>query len=119
MQCIYDGTKVIANRVKLCLCYKGMQYDFIEVLRYNFTLIKNIACLQMNTGPTTSRLEKERARKRAKRTRETPSEKERRLNKNRERNMLRRNSESEAQRLQRLAAGQQREADRRASESEA
>ena len=71
----------------------------------------------MNTGPATSRLEKERARKQA----SEPVSlllKKRRQTKNRERNMLHRVSESEAQRWQLLAAGQQREADRRASESE-
>ena len=89
----------------MCSCYKQIQCDFIEVLQYNFTLIKDIVCLQMNTGPTTSRLEKEQARKRAKRAHETPSENKRTRQKtNRERNMLRGVSESEAQRLQCLAA---------------
>ena len=92
----------------------------------------------MNNLSSATRIEEERARKRAKRACESPTE-ERRTKVNRERNMLRRVSESEAQRLaadqqqkanhrasesedehvQRLAAGQQREANRRASESEA
>ena len=74
-QRIYVGAKIIANRVKLCLCYKGIHCGFIEVLQYNFTLIKDIVCLQMNSGPTTSRLDKERARKHAKRAHETVLEK--------------------------------------------
>ena len=54
-----------------------------------------------------SRLDREWARKCAKRACESHTEKERRKKANRERNMLRRASESEAQRLQRLADGQQ------------
>ena len=41
---VYVWAKVIANRVKLCLCYKGIQCDIIEVLQYKFTLIK-IVCV--------------------------------------------------------------------------
>ena len=66
-----------------------------------------------------NRLEKERARKRAKRACESSVEKNRRKDANRECNKRHRASESEAERTQRLAADQQRAADRRASESEA
>lgn len=70
----------------------------------------------MDTGLTISRLEKDWARKHAKRACEFP-EKKRRQKANREQNMLCRVSESRAQHLQRLAAGQQCEADHRASQS--
>ena len=57
------------------MLYKGIHCGFIEVLQCNFTLIKDIVCLQMNSGPTTSRLDIEWARKRTKRARETVIEK--------------------------------------------
>ena len=71
----------------------------------------------MNNSSSTSeqplsRLEKERARKRAKRASESPLEKERRRHTNRAWALLCRASESEAERSQCLAAGQQREAAR-------
>ena len=61
----------------------------------------------MNNLSSATRIEKERARKRAKRACESPVEKEKRKKVNREGNMLRRASESEAQHVQRLAADQQ------------
>ena len=60
-----------------------------------------------------SRLEKERARKHAKRAHESLVETENRKRANREKNSLRRASESEAECVQRLAAGQQREPNHR------
>ena len=54
-----------------------------------------------------TRAEKERARKRAKRARESSIERSRRKEGNRQRNKCCRASESEAERLQCLAASQQ------------
>ena len=71
------------------------------------------------TDQCLTRHEKERARKRTKRARESSVERNRRKQSNRDRNQRHRSSESKAERLQRLAADQQRKADRRASESEA
>ena len=58
------------------------------------------------TDQCLTRLEKEWARKRAKRARESSVERNRRKQSNRVRNQRYRSSESNAERLQRLAAGQ-------------
>ena len=94
-------------------------HNYIHIQLFNEDLYMQMDNQSSATVVQEARLDRERARKRAKRACESPTEKERRKKANRERNMLRRASESEAQRLQRLTAGQQREADRRASESEA
>ena len=94
-------------------------HNYIHIQLFNEDLYMQMDNQSSATVVQEARLDRERARKRAKRACESPTEKERRKKANRECNMLRRASESEAQRLQHLTAGQQREADRRASESEA
>ena len=82
-------------------------------------IIHNYYMQMNNSDQLLTRADKERARKHAKRARESSVERSRSKEGNRQRNKRCRASESEAERLQRLAASQQREANCRDSESEA
>ena len=79
----------------------------------------NYYYMQMNNSDQLlTRAEKERARKRAKRARESSLERGRHKDGNRQQNKCYRASDSEAERFQHFAAGQQLEANHRDLESE-